>query len=194
MGKLDVDQRTDVFSIAAIAWEMATGQVAFEGRSVAEILMRIVNEDPSSASELAPDYPPSYDDALLAGVAKDKTKRPNGTGAFADSLVRALGLDEDHAHWAKATQKEVTAAVDRATPPPSQPSLVMPSPGGPAAPNSPNANSPNASSPNASSPVRTPHLSMSDVRPSAAGLNPMWLVLGAGLFAALGLVLYLTLG
>lgn len=188
MGKLDVDQRTDVFSVAAIAWEMATGQVAFEGRSVAEILMKIVNEDPAPASSLAPSYPPSYDDALLAGVSKDKTKRPNGTGALADSLVHALGLPDDHTRWAAVSQAEVTAAVDGATPSPSRPGVVEPAPE--------NSGSQNfATESPLGTPMRTPHLSMSDAPPrSASGLNPMWLVLGAGVFVALGLVLYLVLG
>src|SRR5690349_558765 len=52
MGKSDVDQRTDVFAMGAILHEMLTGKIAFEAPSVAQILMKIVNEQPDPASSI----------------------------------------------------------------------------------------------------------------------------------------------
>ena len=49
-GKLDLDSRTDVFALAAIMHELATGQVAFPGENVAAILMKIVGEEPPPVS------------------------------------------------------------------------------------------------------------------------------------------------
>jgi len=46
MGKADVDQRTDVFALAAIVYEMLTAKVAFEAPSLARILVRIMQEEP----------------------------------------------------------------------------------------------------------------------------------------------------
>src|SRR5215510_11732684 len=42
MGKQDVDQRTDVFALAAITYEALTGKIAFEAINVAQILMKII--------------------------------------------------------------------------------------------------------------------------------------------------------
>jgi serine/threonine protein kinase len=119
MGKLDVDQRTDVFAVAAIAWEMAVGKVCFEGENVAAILMKIVNQDPAPPSQLAagPGWPPAYDDAVLTGVAKDKTQRPGSAGKLADSVVASFGLEGTHAQWAQTPQAQIGTALAAATPP-----------------------------------------------------------------------------
>jgi len=119
MGKLDVDQRTDVFAVAAIVWEMAVGKVCFEGDNVAAILMKIVNSDPSPPSQLAagPGWPPAFDDAVLAGVAKDKTERPKSAGALADSVLASFGLEGPHTRWAQTPQAAIATALASATPP-----------------------------------------------------------------------------
>lgn len=138
MGKLDVDQRTDVFAVAAIAWEMAVGKVAFEGNNVAAILMKIINHHPDPPSRLAPGrgYPPAFDDAVLAGVAKEKTERPGSAGALADSIVAAFGLQGGHRQWASTAQAQIAAALSTATPPPSsgQGMMAQSGPGLPASP------------------------------------------------------------
>ncbi len=130
MGKLDVDQRTDVFAIGAILWEMATGKVAFEGSNVAQILMKIVNQDPPPPSSLNPRYPAAFDEVVLRGVRKDKTQRPGSAGAFADEVVRAFGLDGDHKRWAATPQAEIARALSMTVPPPVAPpvSAAVPSP------------------------------------------------------------------
>ncbi len=118
MGKLDVDQRTDVFAIAAILWEMATGRVAFEGANVAQILMKIVNEDPAPPSSFNAVYPKSFDDVVIRGVHKDKTKRPASAGELADLIVASFGLDGDHKRWAQTTLPDIERALSTTAPPP----------------------------------------------------------------------------
>lgn len=129
MGKLDVDQRTDVFAAAAILWELATGKVAFEGANVAQILMKIVNEDPAPPSQLQRGLSASFDDAVLRGVKKDKMLRPASAGEFANEIVKSLGLPESASTYAKMSEAEITAALAKATPPAAQPF------GAPATPN-----------------------------------------------------------
>lgn len=129
MGKLDVDQRTDVFAAAAIVWELATGKVAFEGANVAQILMKIVNEDPAPPSQLQRGLSASFDDAVLRGVKKDKMLRPASAGEFANEIVKSLGLPESASTYAKMSEAEIAAAIANATPPAAQPF------GAPATPN-----------------------------------------------------------
>jgi serine/threonine-protein kinase len=121
MGKLDVDQRTDVFAAAAIAWELATGKVAFEGANVAQILMKIVNEDPAPPSQLTRGLSASFDDAVLRGVKKDKLKRPPSAGELANEIVKSLGLPGNAGTYAKMPESEIAAALAQATPPAAQP-------------------------------------------------------------------------
>jgi serine/threonine-protein kinase len=121
MGKLDVDHRTDVFALAAIASEMATGKVAFDGANVAEILMKIVQQQPAPPSSLNPRYPHSFDDVVEAGVAKQKQNRIGSATELAARSIAAFGLTGDASTWAKGPISALEQALSTAKPPASVP-------------------------------------------------------------------------
>jgi len=52
-----VDHRTDVFSLGVVLYEAATGRRPFESESMIDIVTSIVEEQPTSASELNPAIP-----------------------------------------------------------------------------------------------------------------------------------------
>lgn len=115
-GAADVDQRTDVFALAAILYEMLTDKVAFDGPNVAMILMKIMNESPPPPSAINPDCPASVDDIVDKGVRKDKTRRYETAGALATALVAAYGLDGTIEKWAKAPESEIAVALAATAP------------------------------------------------------------------------------
>jgi len=122
MGKADVDNRTDGFALAAIFYEMLSGKIAFDGKQVAEILMKIVNSMPEPLSRVAPGMPPGLDDLIEKGVAKDKKKRFGSTTELAAAAFQAFGLQAtaDRASieaWGKKPVAEIEAALATATPP-----------------------------------------------------------------------------
>ena len=117
MGKLDVDQRTDVFAIAAMLHEMVTGRVAFDGENVAAILMNIIKGDPTPASALEPDLPQALDAVIEKGVAKDKAQRYPSVTALAAATLHAFGLTGSVEEWADKSVAEIELALSRATPP-----------------------------------------------------------------------------
>lgn len=117
MGKLDVDQRTDVFAQAAIMHELATGKVAFEGGNIAEILMKIMQHDPPCVSAQNPSYPAAYDDVLDKGLKKDKATRFGAAIELAQGMLRAFGLDGDVAKWAKTEESQIDARLGGTRPP-----------------------------------------------------------------------------
>ncbi len=122
MGKADVDNRTDGFALAAIFYEMLSGKIAFDGKQVAEILMKIVNSMPEPLSRVAPGMPPGLDDLIEKGVAKDKKKRFGSTTELAAAAFQAFGLQAtaDRASieaWGKKPVAEIEAALAAATPP-----------------------------------------------------------------------------
>jgi serine/threonine protein kinase len=145
MGKTDVDQRTDVFAIAAMLHEMLTGKVAFDGENVAAILMKIIKGEPTPASMLNPDVPTAVDAVIEKGVAKDKLQRYEGTVAFAADVLGALGLlppgaPADRATveaWGKKPLAEIEAALATATPRPAQAFGAAPASLAPSAPAAP---------------------------------------------------------
>ncbi|MBK6578473.1 MAG: serine/threonine protein kinase [Sandaracinaceae bacterium] len=118
MGKSDVDQRTDVFAIAAMLHEMLTGKVAFDGENVAAILMKIIKGEPTPASMLNPDVPAAVDAVIEKGVAKDKAQRYGSVSALADATLAALGLHGNTKEWADKSVAEIEHALANAEPPP----------------------------------------------------------------------------
>jgi len=118
MGKQDVDGRTDVFALSAILFEMLTGKIAFDGSTVAEILMKVVNGSPPSASQTRPGVPAALDDVVEKGCRKDKERRYGTATELANALVRACGLDGDAERWMHAPAAEIQQALAAATPPP----------------------------------------------------------------------------
>ena len=113
-GKLDLDSRTDVFALAAIMHELATGQVAFPGENVAAILMKIVGEEPPPVSASNPSYPWSFDDVVKKGLSKDKGKRFGSAIDLAEAMLRALDLDSTVEGWASTPASEIERALERA--------------------------------------------------------------------------------
>jgi serine/threonine protein kinase len=121
MGKQDVDQRTDVFALAAILYECLTGKIAFEATNVAQILMKIINQSPAPASQVAPQVPATVDDVIDEGLRKDKTKRYANASALAAGFCGALGLEADPAKWAETATSAIEDALRTAQPPTAKP-------------------------------------------------------------------------
>ncbi len=70
-----VDARSDIFSLGATLYEMATGRKAFEGTSQASVLSAILTSDPPSVSALRPMSPPAFDRLVKTCLAKDPDAR-----------------------------------------------------------------------------------------------------------------------
>lgn len=115
-----LDARADVFALAAIAYECATGTVPFEGSNGPSILLAILTKDPVPASEKGkgadPPPPPGLDDVLEVGLAKNPNIRTKSVGELADAVGRAYGLSGDHHQWAKTAQGDLKRLIDEARP------------------------------------------------------------------------------
>lgn len=116
MGKQDVDQRSDVFALAAIVYEMLTAKIAFEAPNVAMILMKIMNETPPPASSINPLSPVAVDDVIDKALRKDKKGRYEGTVKLAEALLAAYGLSGSVSEWATKPELEIRSALEAATP------------------------------------------------------------------------------
>ncbi len=71
----EVDARTDLFSLAAVLYEMSTGRPAFKGKTSAIIFQQILGETPEAPRQLNPALPPKVDDLILKGLEKDRDLR-----------------------------------------------------------------------------------------------------------------------
>ena len=82
----ELDARADLFSMGSVLYEMATGQPAFSGGTLAVLFDALLHRDPASVNELAPHLPNRLSEVISRALEKNRENRyPN---AFA--LVTAL--------------------------------------------------------------------------------------------------------
>ena len=71
----EVDARTDIFAFGVVVYEMATGKKAFEGKTSASVMAKILETDPPPMSSLAPMTPPALDRVVKRCLTKDPDDR-----------------------------------------------------------------------------------------------------------------------
>src|SRR6202166_213275 len=82
----EVDARTDIFAFGAVVYEMATGKRAFEGKSQASLIAKILETDPPPMSLLQPVTPPALDRLVKKCLAKEPEKRWQAASDVCDEL------------------------------------------------------------------------------------------------------------
>jgi Tol biopolymer transport system component/predicted Ser/Thr protein kinase len=82
----EVDARTDIFAFGAVVYEMATGEKAFEGKSSASVMAKIMETEPPSMASLQPMTPQALDRVVKTCMAKE----PNERWQTAGDLCREL--------------------------------------------------------------------------------------------------------
>ena len=81
-----VDERTDIFALGAILYEMVSGKPAFSGASIPEVVFKVVYEEPKPLSEVAPNVA----DVIAMVIKKAMAKVPADRYATVADLVEAM--------------------------------------------------------------------------------------------------------
>ncbi len=84
----DLDARSDLYSLAVIAYEMLAGQPPFRGR-VAAILTAQIQKPPTPLRDLNPNVPPVLEEAVMAALAKKPSDRPDSVAEWWNRLEAA---------------------------------------------------------------------------------------------------------
>jgi eukaryotic-like serine/threonine-protein kinase len=66
-----VTGRSDVYSLAVVAYEMLTGQSPFQGKSITQVIYRVMHEQPAPPRHWNAALPARYDDVFARALAKD---------------------------------------------------------------------------------------------------------------------------
>jgi tRNA A-37 threonylcarbamoyl transferase component Bud32 len=93
-----VGPEADQFSLAALIYEMLSGQPAFAGDTLSSVLYRIVHEPPPSLAKLAPHLPVH----LVAAIERGLAKRPEARFPSVKAFLRTLDALESEATSAPA--------------------------------------------------------------------------------------------
>ncbi|MGC9335537.1 MAG: protein kinase domain-containing protein, partial [Anaerolineae bacterium] len=86
----EVDQRTDQYSLAIVAYEMLAGKVPFKAESTPTLLHKIVHEAPPPLQAARPDLPAAVTHVLARALAKQREERYESCVRFVDDLQQAL--------------------------------------------------------------------------------------------------------
>ena len=84
-----VSRRSDVFSLAAVAYEMLTGQRAFGGASIPAALHAVLHATPDPPTRLRPELPAHFDAVFARALAKKPEDRYESPGELAAALDAA---------------------------------------------------------------------------------------------------------
>ncbi len=90
-----ITERSDLFSLGAVFYELLTGTKAFEGENEYSIMYRIVNEKHPRILELRPELPKNLESILDKALAKDLTERYQSSMEFAYDIRLLLQGMED---------------------------------------------------------------------------------------------------
>ncbi|MEO8432465.1 MAG: serine/threonine-protein kinase [Acidobacteriota bacterium] len=70
-----LDQRTDIFALGVLAYELLTNRKPFRGEHLSTVLYKILNETPEPAHAVAPEVPPTLSQVVALAMDKDITHR-----------------------------------------------------------------------------------------------------------------------
>ena len=85
-----VDGRSDLFSLAVMAFQMLSGELPFQGDSMAALMYQIANEPHPKIRSINPKLPPELEKFFDKGLAKDPDQRFATGKALANGLKTCL--------------------------------------------------------------------------------------------------------
>jgi serine/threonine protein kinase len=112
---LEIDHRTDIFSLGVILYELFAGQSPFKGVHETAINYEIVNVDPEPMLSVKPEISPELDAIVLECMAKEPSERSQSAAEVAKDLRRVKRESS------KTRMSRVTTATSRVSSTPEQP-------------------------------------------------------------------------
>ncbi|MBC8496449.1 MAG: protein kinase, partial [Chloroflexi bacterium] len=121
-GSKDVDQRTDIYSLGIMLYEMLTGDVPFRADTPMGVVIKHITAPMPMPREVNPDIPEILERIILKATAKDPVDRYQTAEEMVISLERALNEMEA----APKVAQEISVAAPEVIPPRTKPVVQKP--------------------------------------------------------------------
>ncbi len=121
----ELDARSDIFSLGAVLYQMATARIPFEGETSAVIFDGILNHDPRPPIDLNPSVSPKLDEIIRTALEKDRDLRYQSAAEMRADLKRLKRLTSS-GHVRAASGSGPVAAGSSSTKTPAIPGTCAP--------------------------------------------------------------------
>ena len=89
---LVADEKSDLYSVGVVIYEMLTGQVPFDGETGVAVALKHINEAPKAPSKINSDITIGMEEVVLKAIEKEPARRYQSAQEFATDLRRALKM------------------------------------------------------------------------------------------------------
>lgn len=87
---LELDARSDIYSLASVVFEMLSGRPAFDSTSMITVLSQKLTQLPPLLSTARLDVSPAIQEVLTVALARERDARPSSAGLFAQQLSHSV--------------------------------------------------------------------------------------------------------
>ena len=86
IGTDEVNAKSDLFGLGVILYEMISGKLPFDGKSMVSILASISRGKPTTIDTLVPNIPQDLTDLIMQLLSSERDKRPANANEVAERL------------------------------------------------------------------------------------------------------------